>query len=61
MPVLPEIARLAADSNTLICCGNPGWFFDVDSTGAIQWQYQNTVGQGPQGAPVFRCLRYSPD
>ena len=44
--------------NTLVCCGNPGWFFEVDAAGNILWEYQNTYGTGTS---VFRCTRYAGD
>jgi len=57
--------------NTLICCGQPGWFVEVTPLGDIVWKYQNPVnGGGPltQGdgdamgtENTFRCIRFAAD
>lgn len=60
-------AQRLANSNTLICEGTTGRFFEIDYTGNIVWEYVNPVnGDGiiPQEAPafpnsVFRCNKYS--
>ena len=39
-----------ANGNTLICSGEQGRFFEVDSGGKIVWEYVNPYeGQGPRG------------
>jgi len=68
-PTISGCQRLP-NGNTLVCCGRPGWFFEVTSDGTIVWQYQNPIsiyGILDQGDPagngldVFRCHRYAPD
>ncbi|MBN2730126.1 MAG: aryl-sulfate sulfotransferase [Bacteroidales bacterium] len=69
-------AERLSNGNTLICEGNSGHFFEVDSNGVIVWDYVSPVsifgpmtqGDTPGGIPpsgrpndVFRCKRYSAD
>ena len=62
-------AELQPNGNTLICDGNSGRFFEVDSNGNTVWEYINPVnvsGIIAQGNPavqnlVFRCERYATD
>ena len=57
------------NGNTLICEGPNGKFFEIDSNGKIVWEYINPVtkdgvltqGENPDGNPVFKIYRYSPD
>ncbi|MEP0813753.1 MAG: aryl-sulfate sulfotransferase [bacterium] len=46
--------------NTLICCAEQAWIFEVDPSGQIVWEYFNRF---PDGLPahVFRARRYTPD
>lgn len=56
------------NGNTLICEGNEGRFFEVDSSGNTHWEYINPIRQtGPifqgdmiTGNDVFRATRYAP-
>lgn len=57
------------NGNTLICEGNSGRFFEVDSLGNTVWEYINPVvaigplsqGDPPTANSVFRSYRYAPD
>lgn len=57
------------NGNVLICDGPDGRFFEVNSTGVIQWEYVNPVtntgpidqGDYSWGNQSFRVHRYSPD
>ena len=54
------------NGNTLICDGDSGYFFEIDSNGDIVWEYINpdstngilTQGDTPSFNLVFRALRF---
>ncbi|MDC9722848.1 MAG: aryl-sulfate sulfotransferase [Urechidicola sp.] len=54
------------NGNTLICDGDSGYFFEIDSSGTIVWEYINpdsangilTQGDVPSANLVFRALRF---
>ncbi|PLW92144.1 MAG: hypothetical protein C0592_12310 [Marinilabiliales bacterium] len=69
-------AERMPNGNTLICQGEDGTMFEVDSVGNMVWKYISPVtfsgpmtqGSTPGGTPpsgnpnnVFRCKRYAPD
>jgi DNA-binding beta-propeller fold protein YncE len=62
-------AHRLENTNTLICEGASGRFFEVDTAGNTVWTYINPVnqagpmiqGSNPIGNSVFRAVRYSPD
>ncbi|NNE25445.1 MAG: T9SS type A sorting domain-containing protein [Saprospiraceae bacterium] len=62
-------ASRLANGNTLICSGNEGRIFEVDSTGNLVWDFINPVinfgpvsqGQVPSTNDMFRAYKYSPD
>lgn len=57
------------NTNTLICEGDDGRFFEIDTMGNLVWEYINPVGFGgpvsqgnmPNNNAVFKISRYSPD
>ena len=57
------------NGNTLICSGNEGRVFEVDSNGNLVWDFINPVmnfgpvsqGQVPNTNDMFRAYRYTPD
>lgn len=55
-------AQRLANGNTLICVGTEGYVFEIDSTGKVVWNWQNTKfgGTTPRGDSValFRAERY---
>lgn len=65
---LSGVERLP-NGNTLVCEGNSGEIWEIDSSGTEVWRYVNPVnfrgpiGQGiePVEIDVFRARRYSPD
>ncbi len=69
-PILSGAQRLP-NGNTLICEGTSGYFFEIDPSENIVWEYINPVGatgvlnQGdnPQGSAnsIFRVKKYAPD
>lgn len=63
-------AQVLPNGNVLICEGETGYFFEIDSTEQIVWAYINPVnrngGPGIQGGTprfnmVFRATRYAAD
>tara|TARA_B110000483_G_scaffold34141_1_gene41559 strand:- start:207 stop:1844 length:1638 start_codon:yes stop_codon:yes gene_type:complete len=62
-------AQRLKNGNTLICQGDVGRFFEINSEDSIVWEYINPVGDtgpGIQGDSIvgnrsFRCLRYDTD
>ena len=67
-------AQRLPNGNTLICSGETGHVFEVDSDGTVVWDYHNELGattqnrQTKSGAPtslggvaMFRATRYAPD
>lgn len=59
-------AQRLSNGNTLICDGDSGWFFEVDTSGNVVWEYTNTFTDMKQpknstGSPVFRVERYALD
>ncbi len=64
--IISGVQRLE-NGNTLICEGVPGRFFEIDTDGAIVWEYINPVNDlGPQSQgtiiadnSTFRCTRYN--
>lgn len=62
-------ARRLPNGNTLVCEGNSGHFFELNSDDVVVWEYINPVtlagrqrqGTTFNGSPVFRCFRYAPD
>jgi hypothetical protein len=67
-PILSNGQRLA-NGNILICEGNSGHFFEIDTDGNIVWEYVNpdtlfgilTQGEIPSGNSVFRVERFALD
>lgn len=53
-PMISGAQRLE-NGNTLICSGQNGYFFEVESDGREVWRYHADAG------PVFRIYRYAPD
>lgn len=57
------------NGNTLICDGDSGYFFELDSNNNIVWEYINPVsnsgiltqGDTPATNLVFRAIKFSPD
>lgn len=55
------------NGNTLICDGDSGYFFEIDSSNNIVWEYINPVsttgiltqGDSPVANLVFRAIKYS--
>jgi hypothetical protein len=55
------------NGNTLICAGDSGYFFEIDTNGNIVWEYINPIstsgtlsqGDAPTGNFVFRALKFS--
>ena len=57
-------AQRLSNGNTLICNGPAGTFFEVNTTGDIEWEYVNPyTAMTPQGETneVFRAVRYDLD
>ena len=55
-PSISGCERLPGGS-TLVCSGDQGWLFEVDSAGTIGWQYQNDVPSQANNR-VFKVRRY---
>lgn len=57
------------NGNTLICDGDSGYFFEIDTNNNKVWEYINPVsnlgilsqGDTPSANLVFRAIKYSPD
>ncbi|WP_452222888.1 aryl-sulfate sulfotransferase [Lacinutrix chionoecetis] len=57
------------NGNTLICDGDSGYFFEIDSNENIVWEYVNpdgfngifNQGDDPQLNFVFRAIKFAPD
>ncbi len=66
--ILSSAQRLP-NGNTLICDGDSGYFFEIDPSENIVWEYVNPVstsgiltqGDTPTANLSFRVLRYAPD
>ena len=67
-PILSSGQRLP-NGNTLICDGNSGHFYEIDTNDTLVWEYVNpdtangisTQGDVAVQNNVFRALKYSPD
>lgn len=67
-PILSSGQRLP-NGNTLICDGDNGYFFEIDPTNTIVWEYRNpdttngilSQGETPILNIVFRAFKYSLD
>jgi len=66
--ILSSAQRLP-NGNTLICDGDSGYFFEIDQTNTIVWEYVNpdsangilSQGDAPSVNLVFRALRFPVD
>lgn len=66
--ILSSAQRLP-NGNTLICDGDSGYFFEIDQTNTIVWEYVNpdsangilSQGDAPSANLVFRALRFPVD
>lgn len=66
--ILSSAQRLP-NGNTLICDGDSGYFFEIDPSKNIVWEYINPVtangvlsqGDNPTANLVFRALKYAQD
>ena len=66
--ILSSAQRLP-NGNTLICDGDSGYFFELDQSNNIVWEYINpdtangilSQGDAPSANFVFRALKFSPD
>ncbi len=66
--ILSSAQRLP-NGNTLICDGDSGYFFEIDPSNNIVWEYINpdtnngilSQGDSPSANFVFRALKFSPD
>lgn len=62
-------AQRLPNGNTLICDGDSGYFFEIDQTNTIVWEYVNpdsangilSQGDAPSVNLVFRALRFPVD
>lgn len=67
-PILSSGQRLP-NGNTLICDGNSGHIYEIDTNNTIVWDYVNpdtaagivTQGNTPTQNAAFRALKYAPD
>lgn len=66
--ILSSAQRLP-NGNTLICDGDSGYFFEIDASNNILWEYRNpdtangilSQGDTPSANLVFRALKYPKD
>lgn len=66
--ILSNAQRLP-NGNMLICDGDSGYFFEIDSSNNIVWEYINpdtvngilTQGDNPSANFVFRAFKYAPN